>query len=975
MSADLLWQEAGFGPTGTACMAQPGRIPQDDARSDPMAAELLGIVRALAVELQPRLARTLVVRIDSDLDRDLGLDSLGRAELLARLGRSFGVTLPESLLGEARTPGDLLAALRAARPQGPARPVAEPVAPRPAALPPVPEPAQARTLLEVLGEHAAARGERLHLWLWRSPGQEDSITYGALDRSARAVAAGLMQRGLRPGERVGLMLPTEPGFFAAFFGVLYAGAIPVPIYPPFRPSQIEDHLRRQSGILRNAEASLLITSPEVGAVGRLLRGLVASLRAVVTAGDVATAEPLDAPLSATPEAIALIQYTSGSTGDPKGVVLSHANLLANIRAMGQALEASSEDVVASWLPLYHDMGLIGCWLGSLYFGAPATIMPPLAFLADPARWLRAIHRRRATISAAPNFAYELCLKLVRDEDIAGLDLGSLRRLANGAEPVSPDTIRRFAQRFAPYGLRANAIAPVYGLAESVVALAFPPPGRAPVIDRIDRDSLATRGLAVPVGPDAAEALELVACGQPIPGHEIRVVDETRRELPERQEGRVQFKGPSATAGYFRAPEKTRALFDGAWLETGDRGYIAAGDVYITGRIKDMIIRAGRHLYPQELEELVGTVEGVRRGCVAAIASPDPRSGTERLVVVAETRMRDPAAREELRRRIIEASRAILPDMPPEEVVLAPPHAIPKTSSGKLRRAATRALYESGGLGRQRRQVWWQLARLSAAGIGPRLRRGLTHLGELAYAAWWWGVLVGIAVPVWLLVVGLPRRRWRYAVVHQAMRAFFRLTAIRLALEAEAPLPDTGAILALNHASYLDGAVLSALCPTMLTFTAKQELAGQYVAGPFLRRLGTVFLRRTDAAGGVADAATALPVLRGGQRLVWFPEGTLTRMPGLLGFHLGAFLVAAEAGVPVVPVTIRGTRSVLRGDQWFPRRGPVTVRIARAFAPEGRDFAAALRLRDRTRAVMLEHCGEPDLSHEHPMPGARTLPGA
>ena len=234
--------------------------------------------------------------------------------------------------------------------------------------------------------------------------------------------------------------------------------------------------------------------------------------------------------------------------------------------------------------------------------------------------------------------------------------------------------------------------------------------------------------------------------------------------------------------------------------------------------------------------------------------------------------------------------------------------------------------------------------------------------------------MSIAIPVWLLVVALPRRRWRHAVVRGAMRAFLRLTGTGLAIEIDAPLPEGGAILAVNHASYLDGVVLSALCPGMLTFTAKQELAGQYVAGPFLRRLGTVFLRRTDAAGGVADAEAALPILRGGQRLVWFPEGTLTRMPGLLGFHLGAFLVAAEAGVPVVPVAIRGTRSVLRGDQWFPRRGAVAVHVGRPMTPDGQDFAAALRLRDRTRAIILERCGEPDLSHEHPAPGARTLPG-
>ena len=946
------------------------RTPQPD---DATAREVFAIVRALAVELQPRLGKTLTVGAASDLDRDIGLDSLGRAELLLRLGRGFGVRLPESLLGEARTVGDLLAALRAARPGGMARPAGERRAPEATALPPVAEPVRAATLTEVMAAHVAAQGARVHLRVWRGPDAEEPITYGDLDRAARAVAAGLMQRGVRPGERVGLMLPTEPGFFAAFLGTLYAGAVPVPIYPPARPAQIEEHLRRQSGILRNAEASLLITSDPARAAARLLRGLVASLRAVATEAELREAAPLAAPVPATAEATALIQYTSGSTGDPKGVVLTHANLLANIRAMGQALEASSADAVVSWLPLYHDMGLIGCWLGSLYYGAPAAIMPPLAFLADPARWLWAVHRHRATISAAPNFAYELCLKSVRDADVAGLDLGSLRRLANGAEPVSPATVTRFTQRFARHGLRPEAMAPVYGLAESVVALAFPPPGRGPVIDRIDRDALATQGLARPAAPGAADALDLVACGQPIPGHEIRIVDEDGRELPERREGRLQFKGPSATAGYFRAPEKTRALFDGDWLESGDRAYIAGGDVYITGRIKDIIIRAGRHIHPQELEERVGAVEGVRRGCVAAIASPDPASGTERLVVVAETRLDDPAARADLRRRIIEASRAILPDMPPEEVVLAPPHAIPKTSSGKLRRAATRALYERRGLGQQRRNVRWQVARLWLAGIGPRLRRGTTRLREVAYAGWWWGALVGVAVVTWPLVLALPRRRWRYGVVHRAMRVFLWLTRLTLAVEAEAPLPTGGAILAVNHASYLDGAVLAALSPGALAFTAKQELAGQWIAGPFLRRLGTVFLRRTDMAGGISDAATALPVLRAAQPLVWFPEGTLTRMPGLLGFHLGAFLIAAEAGVPVVPVAIRGTRSVLRGGQWFPRRGAISVWIGRPILPQGQDFAAAVRLRDRARGAILARCGEPDLSYEHPLPGDRTLP--
>ena len=930
-----------------------------------VADEVLGAIRSLIEELNPRLARRLTVGLGSDLDRDLALDSLARAELLLRLDRLFKVRLPDRVIAEVETPADLVTAVFAA---GPRTLVAsDRTAARPPPLPPSAEPMTASTLSEVLTAHSRAHGERPHIWLRRDPDDEDAVTYAELERVARAVAGGLVERGLRPGERVGIMLPTERGFFHAFFGVLFAGGVPVPIYPPFRRAQVEDHLRRQAGILRNAEASMLITNEEIGMVAGLLRGLVESLREIATIAPLSQSETIPAPLPSTGDTTALIQYTSGSTGDPKGVVLSHGNLLANIRALGSALGASSSDTVVSWLPLYHDMGLIGCWLGSLYFGAPVVIMSPLSFLADPARWLWAIHAHRATLSAAPNFAFELCLKSIRDGDIEGLDLTSLRAVMNGAEPVSPSTVTRFAERFAPYGFRAQAMTPVYGLAESAVGLAFPPIGRGPIIDRIDRNVLTTQGVARPAKPDDEKALEFVACGQPLPGNEIRIVDDLSQEAPERHEGRLQFKGPSTTSGYFRNPDKTRALFDGDWLESGDRAYIAAGDVFITGRIKDMIKRAGRNVYPQELEEFVGTINGVRKGCVAAFASPDPQTATERLVVVAETRLREAPALASLRRKIVEAAQAIL-DLPPDDVVLVPPHTVPKTSSGKIRRSDTRTLYESGTLGQPHTSVWIQTIRLSLAGIAPRLRRLGERLGSLFYAGLWWTLLSALAIPLWLLVVALPRRRWRHAALAASTRLFFKLTGTPLVVESDADLPQRRAILVANHASYLDGAVLSAACPGPVTFVAKEELSQRLVARAFLRRLGTVFVRRTDAAGGVLDTQGILEVARAGERVAWFPEGTFARMPGLLSFHAGAFLVAAQAGVPVIPVTITGTRSILRANQWLPRRGVIFVHVGQPLTADGDDFEAALRLRDRARQEILVRCGEPDLSEERVMLG-------
>jgi 1-acyl-sn-glycerol-3-phosphate acyltransferase len=936
-------------------------VENSQANASPeVAARFIRLVRDLVWELHPEMQRRVAVTLDSDLDRDLGLDSLGRAELVLRIDRAFKVRLPDQLLADASTPRDLLQALFAAAPHSAA--AMETLPPELTELPEVVAPFSETTLIGVLAQYVHSHGERPHVLLWQCEDEEQRISYAELDRESRSVAAGLIEQGLAPGERVAIMLPTEAAFFESFFGVLYAGGVPVPLYPPFRRAHVEDHLRRQATILRNAGASFLIIGAEIRTVGQLMLGLAEDLHHVETVKELSRAGAIEQPLPAGPDTIALIQYTSGSTGDPKGVVLTHANLLSNIRAIGEAIAASSSDVFVSWLPLYHDMGLIGAWLGALHYGVPTVIMPPLAFLADPGRWLRAIGRHRATLSAAPNFAYELCCKNVHDEDIKDLDLSSLRMMMNGAEPVSPATIARFAARFAKFGFSPKAMAPVYGLAENSVGLTIPPIGRGPIVDRVERSALSRNGKAKTAQRGDATALEFVACGRPIGGHEVRIVDEVGIELPERTEGRLQFKGPSATRGYFHNEEKTKALFDGEWLESGDRAYIASGDIFVTGRIKDIIIKAGRNIYPHELEELVGGVEGVRKGCVAAFPSTLGDAGTERLVLLVETRLTAQSDLEALRGKIIEVAKTQL-DMTPDEVVLAPPNTVPKTSSGKLQRAAARSLYESGSVSKKRYALWWQLTRLSLSGLGHRTRRLQRKMFDLFYAGYWWAVLVAGASMAWSVVLLLPSRDWRHQVIHRVARSFLLLTGLSPKVEVEEPIPARSVLLAVNHASYLDPLLLSAVIPGPLSFVAKEELAGQRVAGPFLRRTGTLFVRRTDVEGGVADTRKLLDASLSGERIVSFPEGTLTRMPGLLGFHVGTFLVAVEAGIPVVPIVISGTRSALRGGQWFPRPSKIGVHIGKAMRADGSDFSAAVRLRDAVRARMLALCGEPDLALE------------
>ncbi|NWG76135.1 MAG: AMP-binding protein, partial [Rubrivivax sp.] len=335
--------------------------------------------------------------------------------------------------------------------------------------------------------------------------RETPLTYRRLDEASSALAAGLQRASVAPRQCVAIMLPTSPEYFFAYLGILKAGAIPVPIYPPARASQLEDHVRRHTGILANAQAVLLVTVPEAMTVARLLQAGVPGLRHVATPAALMDGGGTPAPVAVHADDVAFIQYTSGSTGQPKGVALTHANLLANIRAMAAAVQATPRDVFVSWLPLYHDMGLIGAWLGSLLVGFPLVVMSPLAFLARPRRWLEGITRHGGTLSAGPNFAYELVLKRLADDDLAGLDLRTWRLAFNGAEAVSPDTVRRFAERFAACGLAPTAMAPVYGLAEASVGLLFPPLGRVVPVDAIDRDTFTRERRAVPAKPGDATA--------------------------------------------------------------------------------------------------------------------------------------------------------------------------------------------------------------------------------------------------------------------------------------------------------------------------------------------------------------------------------------------------------------------------------------------------------------------------------------
>ncbi len=969
-----------------------------------MGARALETVRQLLTELGgSRGLEGLNARgASAHLESELGLGSLERVELMLRLGEACGVRLPEQVMAEANSVEDLIEAILGldateSRPAGSAAgqsragfDTAE--ANRTVAaerLPEIDRPARAaESLTEILRLRGLGEPERVHIHLYEGD-EPRTITFGELYQRASAVATELARRGLEPQQTVAIMLPTCLEFFASFAGILLAGGIPVPIYPPFRADRIAEYAARQSNILRNAEARFLITWRQAEGLARLLQPNVPSLREVLNAdrlcGARTTAEPAGGTTisgSGAPwrpvenlthhargEDIAFLQYTSGSTGDPKGVVLTHANLLANIRSIVAEVKVGADDVAVSWLPLYHDMGLIGAWFTPLFVGIPLVVMSPVAFLTRPERWLRAIHVYKGTLSPAPNFAYELCVRKIADKDIEGVDLSSWRAALNGAEPVQAATLERFAARFERYGFRRGTLLPVYGLAENSLAVSAPKIGSGYRLDRIERSTFELTGRAVPENSEGAGVLEFVGAGKPLRDVECRIVDGEGKEVGERVEGHLWFRGPSATRGYYKNEAATRELMRGdGWLDSGDLAYWADGELFITGRAKDIIIKAGRNLYPHEIEQIVGKIAGVRPGCVVAFGAPDQRQGTEKFVVTAEIRNAPDAKRIES-----EIARAMQDSMglPPDAIELLPPQSIPKTSSGKLRRGETRRLYLEGKLGKKQQAQWVQIARLAVGGVGPRgwsvLRRGVASAVEFLYGIYTWAVCALVILPLWIMI-SLTRDPQRAARMIQAgARMILRGAIIRLHVEGKELLDRLAEwgpwIFAPNHSSYADIIVALAILPSRVRFVVKGDAVKIPLFGTMARRSGQYLFDRNDPAARVRQAEEVEGALGRGESVVVYPEGTFTPVTGIRPFQLGAFKAAVDAQRPICPVAMRGARRILRDKTHLPKFGRVTVTFGPLVQPKaiGKDeWQEIVRLRDEVRGIIARNAEEPML---------------
>jgi acyl-CoA synthetase (AMP-forming)/AMP-acid ligase II len=560
---------------------------------------------------------------------------------------------------------------------------------------------------------AETRGHDVALTLHEGTLQQAAtFTYAEIDRRARAIAAALQDRA-RPGSRALLVYPPGMDFITGFLGCLYAGVLPVPTYAP-HPAQLRKSLERFLPIVRDARPEVFLTT---GPFALALRALAAATprlwrsRILNTATlDVEALAPRWAEPRLDPDSVAFIQYTSGSTSSPKGVIVTHGNLVHNLSAIRELAADIPEPRGVSWLPPYHDMGLIGGILQPLYAGFPAHLLSPLAFLGRPLLWLETISHVRATVSPLPNFALELCVRKVSDEQARALDLSSWRVAINGAEPIRKASLDRFTARFGPAGFRPEVHRPVYGLAEATLMVSCDTTRVPPRTMAIRREA-AENGRVELAADGDADAATFVSCGRSIAGQTITIVDpETLRRCPEGVIGEIWIRGPSVAKGYWNKPEETREVFgaylgdggEGPFLRTGDLGFLDREELFVTGRRKDLIIIAGRNHYPQDIEEAAARSHpAIRPGCCVAFGLDDRARG-ERIVVVAECDARRAAppsghldvddviarVRTEIRARV---------GVDADQVVLVKPRTLSKTSSGKIRRFATRAAFLEGML--------------------------------------------------------------------------------------------------------------------------------------------------------------------------------------------------------------------------------------------------------------------------------------
>ena len=800
--------------------------------------QVVDIVRELLLQ-QGKERAAASLKPSSQFERDLGLASLDLVELMVRCETKLEIELPDGIAEQADTPSGWAKAIEQGTQEQTAKSAYRIVAPA-GDLPP--EPKHAITLADVLSWHAEIDPGRIHVHFLEE-GNGRGLTCTQLFDSAEAVARGLVAAGLERGSPVALLVPNSEDFLDSFFGVMLAGGVPMPIYPPTDLARLYDYVEGQGRLLEAAGARFLVVSEIGRTLGRLLRVRAPKLTGVATANSLRASGRRTHRRLPGPVDTALLQLTSGSTGEPKAIPLTHANLLANLRTIGRRVDVNGRDSVVSWFPLASDAGLVGCWLFSLYHGVPLTLLSPKEFIERPESWLWGIHDSRGTLSAAPNYAYELCARRVPMSAVEGMDLTSWRLAVNAGEPVQRETVERFIRRFSSAGFQRAAMSPAYGLAEATVALSIPEPGLGP---RLTKEGF-------------------YKLGRPLDGMEVRSVD-----------GRIQFRGPcqsSASRGK-----------DG-WTDSGDMGYVEDDEVVFTSRSKDVIVRQGRTLSPQIIEEAASLATGVRPATATAIGIPDKSTGTERLVVVAESLADNERDRARVADEIKHRIEAAVGEAPDEAIIIAK-GTIPRTLNGKLRRQVAAAQYRTGTLGEGPRPpelemlVLWRrnfagMARIAAARASRALYQR-TRFNNARAVARFGGAMISL----------FRKPEWTNAFARLALKYAGREPRF------EGALPAAGCLLVANRCGHPDPVAIAAALRRRVTFAGNESLIGVLEASRLLMQHS---IARTH------DAMQA--ALKRGDVLVLFPDSPIGTSAERSRFHLAALRAAQSVNAPIVPAAL------------------------------------------------------------------------
>lgn len=914
-----------------------------------MESQLINVVRQLILE-NNHVSHDQPISLSFSINKQLGLDSLGRAELFTRIEKEFNVQLRDEVMRQAETLQDIVMALKndtTATPYFTTHQLASSTE--------CSDPSHVTTLCDLLKLHAKTMPDRVHMYIHSEEKKPIMMTYHDLYIQSQYVASYLIKKGLQKSDTVAIMLPTSEHFFYSFFGVLLAGGIPVPIYPPVQISQLENYIKKETHVLSNAMVRYLITFSKATFVGHSLKSFVPTLRTIVTVDVLLKKNLAVSSIDTNTQGndVALIQYTSGSTNHPKGVVLTHYNILSNIRAYGEAIKINSNDVCISWLPLYHDLGLIGNWLGSLYFGVPLVVFSPIDFLNRPERWLQAIHHYRGTISAAPNFAYELCVNKLKSEQLENLDLSSWRIAVNGAEIIQPETLNRFYEKFSQFGLKKETLLPVYGLAENSLGLTATPLNRGPRIDKIDRDIFERKQQAIP--SESEFHLQFVFCGKVLPNHQIRIVNEEEEVLPERYVGNIQFRGPSSMQGYWNDTHATSLVYHDGWWDTGDLGYMADGEIVITGRKKDIIIKAGRNYIAADIENAVAAVSGIRRGCVVAFSVNHVERKKEELIVIAETSKVEKNLLHEINNKINEAINIFA-----DEIILVPPKTIPKTSSGKLQRSACKKKYLDNTLMRKPSRLSVQIGKLVFKNTFNKTLRFL-KFGRRLFQTMYVGMWVLGTFPFLYFLVLFASKKVSRQIVGSWFRMLFFVNFVPVKVQGkENAAKFSQQIFIANHSSYMDIVFLLAVLPRNITIICKKSLLKIPVLKTFIKKLDYLPIEKYDQNQAVDDVLLIRERLDKHESILLFPEGAFNNTKGLRAFKMGAFKLAVETKIPITPVITQGLREFLPRKAWLFKFNPLKVVIAQPLITCEAGWQGMVSLKHEAYSVILDKCGEPRL---------------